>query len=173
MGAWHPSFRYFFDIIDFLLNVRWVWQTKCKDERREKNEMERTLVILKPDAVERKLIGDITSRFEKRNFTITHIKMLRISRELAEIHYAHVKRQSIFEDMMRYITSGPVVALILEGERVISSVRNMVGKTNCFESPAGTIRGDFGMHRFKNLIHASDSPENAVEEIARFFPEIQ
>jgi nucleoside-diphosphate kinase len=133
--------------------------------------MERTLVILKPDAVERKLVGEITSRFERRNFTISQIKMLRISRELAEIHYAHVKAISIYEDMMQYITSGPVVAFIMEGDRIIQSVRSMIGKTSCYDSPAGTIRGDFGMHRFQNLIHASDSPENAETEIARFFPE--
>jgi len=131
--------------------------------------MERTLVILKPDAVERKLIGEIISRFEKKGYTVAAMKMMRISRETAEEHYSHVKSEPIYEDMLEYITSGPVVAIILEGYRVIQAVRNMIGKTSSFDSPPGTIRGDYGSHRFRNLIHASDSPESAEIEIRRFF----
>lgn len=134
--------------------------------------MERTLIILKPDAVERKLIGEIISRIERKNYTLTHMKMMSISRETAEIHYAHVAAEPIFDSMLEYITSGPVVAMIVEGERVIQTVRGMMGKTSSFDSPPGTIRGDYGSHRFKNLIHASDSPESAEIEIKRFFPEL-
>ena len=134
--------------------------------------MERTLVILKPDAVERKLIGEIITRFEKKNMAIKAIKMMKISRETAEIHYAHVKSETIYEDMMSFITSGPVVVLVMEGRNIIQAVRNMVGKTSPFDSPPGTIRGDYGFHRFENLIHASDSPESVEIEIKRFFPEL-
>lgn len=131
--------------------------------------MERTLVILKPDAVKRKLIGEIISRFEKKNLTINQMKVMNIERELAITHYDHVKKYSIFEDMISYMTSGPVVVMIISGESAISTVRNMLGKTSCFESPPGTIRGDYGFHRFENLIHASDSVESAELEIERFF----
>lgn len=134
--------------------------------------MEKTLVILKPDAVERKLTGEIISRFEKKNISISKIKIDVISRETALVHYAHVKNEPIFDDMIEFITSGPSVMLVLEGEKVISTVRNMMGKTSPFESAPGTIRGDYGYHRFKNLIHASDSQESADLEIKRFFPEI-
>ncbi|AEV68452.1 nucleoside-diphosphate kinase [Acetivibrio clariflavus] len=131
--------------------------------------MERTLVILKPDAVRRKLIGEIISRFEKKNLTIDQMKIINIDRELALEHYAHVKGYSFFEDMINYITSGPVVVMIISGENAVTAVRNLVGKTNCLESPPGTIRGDYGFHRFENLIHASDSVESAELEIKRFF----
>jgi len=134
--------------------------------------MERTLVILKPDAVKRKLVGEIITRFEKKNMAIKAMKMMKISRETAEIHYAHVKNEPIYEDMMNFITSGPVVVLVIEGRNIIQAVRNMVGKTSPFDSPPGTIRGDYGLHRFENLIHASDSTESVEIEIKRFFPEL-
>ncbi len=132
--------------------------------------MERTLVILKPDAVRRKLIGEIISRFERKNLTINQMKVMNIDKELALLHYAHVKKYSIFEEMISYMTSGPVVVMIMSGSNAISIVRNMIGKTSCVESPTGTIRGDYGFHCFENLIHASDSEESAKLEIERFFP---
>jgi nucleoside-diphosphate kinase len=131
--------------------------------------MERTLVILKPDAVRRKLVGEIISRFEKKNLTIAQIKVMNIEEDVAREHYAHVRKYPIFEDMIKYMTSGPVVAMIITGDNVISTVRSMMGKTSCFESAPGTIRGDFGFHSFENLIHASDSVESAEIEIKRFF----
>jgi nucleoside-diphosphate kinase len=131
--------------------------------------MERTLIILKPDAISRKLMGEILGRFEKRNFEITRMEMTVISKKTAEEHYAHVISEPIYDDMIRFITSGPVVIAILEGNRVIQTVRNMIGKTSSFDSPSGTIRGDYGSHRFENLIHASDSEESAEMEIKRFF----
>lgn len=130
--------------------------------------MERTLVILKPDAVERKIIGEIITRFEKKALTVKEIKMTTIAREKAMEHYAHVKDMPFFSDMLEYITSGTVVIMVLEGDKAIQTVRNMIGKTSSFDSPPGTIRGDYGFHRFKNLIHASDSVENAEIEINRF-----
>ena len=134
--------------------------------------MERTLVILKPDTVKRKLTGEIISRFERKNFTITAMKMMTIQLSVAEEHYKHVKSESIYDDMIRFITSGPVLAMILEGNNIIQAVRSMVGKTSWLDSAPGTIRGDFGSHRFENLIHASDCVENAEIEIKRFFGEI-
>jgi nucleoside-diphosphate kinase len=131
--------------------------------------MERTLVILKPDVVRRKLIGEIISRFERKNLTIIQMKVMNIDKELALLHYQHVKKYSFFEDMISYITSGPVVVMIISGSNAISTVRNMVGKTSCHESPIGTIRGDYGFHPFENLIHSSDSEESAGIEIQRFF----
>lgn len=131
--------------------------------------MQRTLVILKPDAVKRKLIGEIISRFEKRDLQITHIKMSMISEDLAREHYSHVSHESIYEDMIKYITSGPVVFLVIEGEFAIKMIRNMIGVRKTYDSPSGTIRGDLGYHDFENLIHASDSVENAETEIRRFF----
>ncbi len=131
--------------------------------------MERTLVILKPDAVRRKLIGEIISRFEKRGLNITNLRMLTITEEKAREHYYHVREESFFEDMMRFITSGPVVSMIIEGENVIKIVRSMLGSLKTYNSPPGTIRGDYGYHEFENLIHASDSVESAEIEIKRFF----
>jgi nucleoside-diphosphate kinase len=139
----------------------------CKEK-----DMERTLVILKPDTVRRKLAGEIISRFEKRNLTITHMKMMDIEKNIALEHYYHVRNEPIFEDMINYITSGSVIVLIIAGNQVIGMVRTMIGKTSSFESLPGTIRGDYGLHRFENLIHASDSIENAEIEIQRFFPEL-
>ena len=134
--------------------------------------MERTLVILKPDTVKRKLVGEVISRFEKKDYSIIQMKMVSITKEVAYEHYSHVKSEPFFDDMIKYITCGPVVAMIISGERVISTVRNMIGKTSCYEAQAGTIRGDFGSHKFMNLIHASDSIESAEIEIKRFFPEL-
>jgi nucleoside-diphosphate kinase len=131
--------------------------------------MERTLVFLKPDAVKRKLMGEIITRFEKRDLKIVDVRMIKLTREIAEQHYSHVKNESIYDDMIEYITSGPILAMIIEGENVIKIVRDMVGHRKTYHSPPGTIRGDFGSHDFENLIHASDSPESAEIEIKRFF----
>lgn len=131
--------------------------------------MERTLVILKPDTVERKLVGEIIARFEKKNLEITRIEMVVIDKNTAEEHYAHVKNEPIYEDMIGFITSGPAVVMVLEGNQAIQTVRSMVGRTSSFDSPSGTIRGDYSSHRFRNLIHASDSAESAEIEINRFF----
>lgn len=134
--------------------------------------MERTLVILKPDAIKRKLIGEIVNRIEKKNYNIVNMKMTLLNRETVEAHYNHVRSEPIFKDMIDFITSGSVVIMIVEGDKVIQTIRNMIGKTSSFDSPSGTIRGDLGSHRFENLIHASDSIESAELEIKRFYSEI-
>ena len=131
--------------------------------------MERTLVLLKPDAVERKLAGEIISRFEKRDLRIVDLKLLQVTRETAQEHYSHVSHLPIYSDMIDFIISGPVIAAVIEGERVIQMVRAMLGSTKSYESSPGTIRGDYGSHSFKNLVHASDSHESAEIEIKRFF----
>lgn len=130
--------------------------------------MERTLVMLKPDAVKRKLAGEIISRFEKRGLEITDIRMLTITDTVAREHYYHVRGESFYEDMIAFMTSGPVIILIIEGPNVIKVVRSMLGSLKTYNSPPGTIRGDFGYHEYENLIHASDSPEAAEIEIRRF-----
>ncbi len=130
--------------------------------------MERTLVILKPDAVKRKLVGEIISRIEKKSYNITSMVMMEITNQQAMTHYSHVSNLPIFNDMITYITSGPAVVMVVEGEKVIQAIRNMIGKTSAFESPSGTIRGDYGSHRYENLIHASDSAASAETEIKRF-----
>ena len=131
--------------------------------------MEKTLVILKPDATKRKLLGELISRFERKNLDIIDIKMEAIPRATAEIHYAHVKGRPLYDEMITYVTSSPSVIMIMQGEKAIQVVRSMIGKTNTFEAQQGTIRGDYGLHLYQNLVHASDSEESAIIEIERFF----
>ncbi len=132
-------------------------------------EKERTFVMIKPDAVQRGLVGEIISRFEKKGIKIVAMKMLKVNRELAEKHYAVHKGKPFFEPTVKYITSSPVIAMVLEGYNVIEMVRNMVGKTNPQEAAAGTIRGDYGQHIGRNIIHASDGKETAEYEINLWF----
>lgn len=131
--------------------------------------MEKTLIILKPDAVRRKLVGEIISRFEKKNFKIEKLKVSKISKEIAMEHYSHIKNLDIFDDIIEYMGSGESVIIVLSGENVISIARRMIGETKSFEATIGTIRGDFGLHKYENLIHASDSKLSAEYEIKRFF----
>jgi len=133
--------------------------------------VERTLVILKPDAVERGLVGSITARFESRGFTIKGMKLVRVDPEAAEKHYAVHKGKPFYEPLIDFITSGPVILMVLEGEQAVSVVRKMMGATFCTEAEPGTIRGDFGLGQTRNLIHGSDSLETAQKEIALFFSE--
>ncbi len=132
--------------------------------------MERTLVILKPDAVQRGLIGPILTRIEQRGFRIVAMKMMRISRELAERHYAEHKGKSFYEGLIAFITSAPVVVMVVEGPQAVRIIRQMMGQTNAADAAPGTIRGDFALS-MKNLIHGSDSPESAAREIALYFRE--
>ncbi len=131
--------------------------------------MERTFVMLKPGSIQRGLIGSIISRFENRGLKIIAMKMMMVSKELAERHYAEHKGKPFYEDLVSYITSGPVVAMVLEGGKVISVVRSMMGKTDPLESPPGSIRGDYGLSLGKNIVHGSDSPASAKREIDLFF----
>jgi nucleoside-diphosphate kinase len=131
--------------------------------------MERTLIIVKPDGVQRGLVSSILGRFETRGLRIVGLKMLSVSPELAETHYAVHKGKFFYNDLVAYITSGPVVAAVIEGPEVIATVRLMVGKTRPYEAAPGTIRGDFAVTGLRNLIHASDAPETATSEIALWF----
>ena len=133
--------------------------------------MERSLIILKPDAVQRRLIGRIIQRFEDKGFAVVGMKLLQMSRELAERHYAPHKGKPFYPGLINYITGGPVVVMVLQGDRCIEIVRMLMGETFGYEARPGTIRGDFGASRTYNLVHGSDSPESAATEIALFFGE--
>ncbi len=131
--------------------------------------MERSLIILKPDAVQRGLIGPILTRLEQRGLKLAGLKLMRIDDALANRHYAVHEGKPFFKGLVEYIVSGPVVVLVVTGKNVIAAVRNTVGATNPTQAAPGTIRGDFGVEIGRNLIHASDSPENGEKEIALFF----
>ena len=130
---------------------------------------ERTFVLLKPDAVQRALVGEILGRFERRGLKVVALKMLRIPRSLGETYYAEHKGKQFFDPLMAYITAGPVVAIVLEGDGAVASVRRMMGKTNSAEAEPGTIRGDLALTIGRNIIHGSDSLESAKREIPLFF----
>jgi len=130
---------------------------------------EQTFVMIKPDGVQRGLIGEIINRFERKGIKIIAMKFLKVSRELAEKHYGIHKGKPFFEPTVNYIISSPVVAMILEGEQVIQMVRSMMGKTNPIEASPGTIRGDFGQFIGRNLIHGSDGADTAEFEINLWF----
>ncbi|ABB15304.1 nucleoside-diphosphate kinase [Carboxydothermus hydrogenoformans] len=133
--------------------------------------MERTFIMVKPDGVQRGLVGEIISRFEKRGFKLVGLKLMQISRELAETHYGEHKGKPFFEGLLNFITSGPVVAMVWEGKEVIATAREMMGATNPLKAQPGTIRGTYGIDVGRNVIHGSDSPESAAREIALFFKE--
>jgi len=131
--------------------------------------MQRSLVILKPDAVQRGLVGQIVGRFEAKGLKLTAMKMMQISRELAERHYAVHRGKDFYPPLIDYITSSPVVVMVLEGAGAVDVVRRMMGTTFGYDAEPGTIRGDMGLSRRFNLVHGSDSPEAADKEIALFF----
>lgn len=133
--------------------------------------MERTFLMVKPDAVQRQLIGEIVSRFEKKGFQLVGAKLLQMSSEIAEKHYAEHVGKPFFEDLTNFITSGPVFAMVWQGDQVVNTARKMMGKTNPSESDPGTIRGDYGVVTNRNIIHGSDSLESAEREINLFFDE--
>ena len=133
--------------------------------------MERTLIIIKPDSVERGLVGPIIARFEQRGLKLAAMKMLQVSDSLARQHYAVHEGKPFFEPLIEYITSSPVVVMALEGPQAIQAARNTIGATKPVEAAPGSIRGDFGMMVGRNLVHGSDSPENAAAEIALWFDE--
>ncbi|MEA3406517.1 MAG: nucleoside-diphosphate kinase [Chloroflexota bacterium] len=131
--------------------------------------MERTLIIVKPDAVQRGLVGEIVSRFERRGLKIAGMKMMQIDEPLARQHYSIHQGKPFFEGLIKYITSSPVVVMVLEGNDVIQIVRRTMGATNPAEAAAGTIRADYGLEIGRNLVHGSDAPETAAREVALFF----
>ena len=131
--------------------------------------MEQTLIIIKPDGVERGMVGEIISRFERRGFRIGALKMVKDDRKLAEQHYAVHSGKFFYDDLVKYISSSPVIVAVLEGPDVIKATRLMVGATLAAEAAPGTIRGDLAVSTLRNLIHASDGEETAKEEIALWF----
>ena len=131
--------------------------------------MQRTLIILKPDAIGRRLMGRVIQRFEDKGLIVAGMKLMQISRDLAEQHYAPHKGKPFYPGLIDYVTSGPVVVMVLAGDRCIEISRTLMGKTFGYEAAPGTIRGDFGASRSYNLVHGSDSPESAATEIALYF----
>ena len=132
-------------------------------------QMERTYLMIKPDGVQRGLVGEILSRFEKKGLKIVGLKMLNIPREVAEKHYGEHAGKPFFGPLVDYIISGPVVAMVIEGKDVVATAREMMGATNPLKAAQGTIRATFGMDMGRNIIHGSDSPASADREIGIFF----
>jgi nucleoside-diphosphate kinase len=133
--------------------------------------MERTLIIVKPDGVQRGLTGEIVARFERRGLKIIGMKFLQVSEALAKKHYQDHEGKPFFPGLVSYITSSPVLVIALEGLNAVAAARMTIGATKPHEAAAGTIRGDFGMNIGRNLVHGSDSPENGLREVANFFSE--
>ncbi|XP_061159231.1 nucleoside diphosphate kinase, mitochondrial isoform X2 [Syngnathus typhle] len=133
------------------------------------NVQERTLIAVKPDGVQRRLVGQIIRRFERRGFKLVGLKMLQVSEELLSQHYCQLTQKPFYSSLVDYMTSGPVVAMVWEGHNVVQSSRMMVGPTNPAAAPAGTVRGDFSLHVSRNVVHASDSLEGAQREIELWF----
>ncbi|MGC9526534.1 MAG: nucleoside-diphosphate kinase [Limnospira sp.] len=131
--------------------------------------MERTFIAIKPDGVQRGLVGEIIKRFEAKGFTLVGLKLVQVTRELAEAHYDVHKERPFFNGLVDFIISSPLVAMVWEGEGVIASARKLIGATNPLNAEPGTIRGDFGVSVGRNLIHGSDAPETAQKEIALWF----
>ena len=131
--------------------------------------MERTLILLKPDCIHRRLAGSILQRFEQKGLRLAGMKLVQVSRGLAEQHYAVHKGKGFYESLLKFITSGPTVALVLEGPQAVAVGRNLIGATDGTKAAPGTIRGDFALSVQNNLIHGSDSPENAAAEVALWF----
>ncbi|MGC9529145.1 MAG: nucleoside-diphosphate kinase [Candidatus Bipolaricaulaceae bacterium] len=133
--------------------------------------MERTLVLLKPDALQRRLVGKIIARLEEKGLKIVGMKLMQISSELARRHYAEHREKPFFSELVSFITSAPVVAMVVEGDGAIETVRKLMGRTNPREAAPGTVRGDFGLSITQNLVHGSDSPASAEREVPLFFAE--
>ncbi|MEZ6051724.1 MAG: nucleoside-diphosphate kinase [Planctomycetaceae bacterium] len=134
---------------------------------------ERSLILFKPDAVERRLCGKLLSRIEDKGLNIVGLKLIKVTPDLAKQHYAEHVEKPFYPDLESFITSGPVVALVVEGPEAIAVMRTLMGKTNGRESAPGTIRGDYGVSRQMNLIHGSDGPEAAAREISIYFTEAE
>ncbi|XP_030649041.1 nucleoside diphosphate kinase, mitochondrial isoform X2 [Chanos chanos] len=132
-------------------------------------QKEQTFIAVKPDGVQRRLIGQIVQRFEQRGFRLVGLKMVQVSEELLSQHYACLHRKPFYPSLLRYMTSGPIIAMVWEGHNVVRSSRMLVGETNPAEAAPGTLRGDFSVHISRNVVHASDSVEVAKKEIALWF----
>jgi nucleoside-diphosphate kinase len=134
--------------------------------------MERTLILIKPDAFARGLSGEILARFERKGLRLVAMNLMTMSREEAERHYAEHAGKGFYEELVTFITSGPLVAMVLEGEQAVIAARQVIGATNPLEATTGSIRGDFAIEVGQNMVHGSDSPESAAREVGLFFPDL-
>ena len=134
--------------------------------------MERTLILVKPDAFARNLTGEIITRFERKGLRLAALQQMTISRELAGRHYAEHEGKPFYGELVDFITSGPLVAMVLEGEHAIVAARQVIGATNPLEANTGSIRGDYALEVGQNMVHGSDAPESAAREVGLFFPEL-
>jgi nucleoside-diphosphate kinase len=134
--------------------------------------MERTLILIKPDAFARNLTGEIIARFERKGLRIVALTHMTMSRELASRHYAEHEGKSFYEELVTFITSGPLVAMVLEGEQAVVAARQVIGATDPLQATTGSIRGDFAIEVGQNMVHGSDSPDSAAREVALFFPDL-
>jgi nucleoside-diphosphate kinase len=134
--------------------------------------MERTLILVKPDAFARNLTGEIVARFERKGLTLAALKLMTLDVELAERHYAEHAEKPFFGELVSFISSGPLVAMVLGGERAIEAARQVIGATDPIKAAPGSIRGDYAIEVGQNMVHGSDSPESAAREVSLFFPEL-
>src|SRR6476620_4946463 len=134
--------------------------------------MDRTLILVKPDAFARGLTGEIIARFERKGLTIVALKHMQVTEDLAKQHYAEHEGKPFFGELVEFITSGPLVALVLEGHEAVVAARQVIGATNPLEAAPGSIRGDFALEVGQNMVHGSDAPESAQREVALFFPDL-
>jgi nucleoside-diphosphate kinase len=134
--------------------------------------VERTLILVKPDAWARSLTGEIIARFERKGLRLAALKQMTLERDLAERHYAEHEGKPFYGELVDFITSGPLVAMVLEGERAVEAARQVIGATDPVAAAPGSIRGDFATQVGQNMVHGSDSPESAAREVALFFPQL-
>jgi len=134
--------------------------------------MERTLILIKPDAFARNLSGEIIARFERKGLRLVALSLMTMSRELAAQHYAEHEGKGFYEELVTFITSGPLVAMVLEGEQAVVAARQVIGATDPLKATTGSIRGDFAIEVGQNMVHGSDAPESAAREVALFFPDL-
>jgi nucleoside-diphosphate kinase len=133
--------------------------------------MERTLILIKPDAFARGLTGEIIARFERKGLTLASLRGMTVTRELAQEHYAEHAERPFFDELVNFITSGPIVAMVLEGSEAVQAARQVIGATNPLDAAPGSIRGDYALEVGRNMVHGSDSPGSAEREVALFFPD--
>ena len=134
--------------------------------------MERTLILVKPDAFARNLTGEIVARFERKGLRLVAMNLMTMTGDLAERHYAEHAGKGFYEELVTFITSGPLVAMVLEGEQAVVAARQVIGATNPLEATTGSIRGDYAIEVGQNMVHGSDSPESAAREVGLFFPDL-
>ena len=134
--------------------------------------MERTLILVKPDAFARNLTGEIIARFERKGLRLVALQLMTMTRELAAAHYAEHEGKGFYDELVDFITSGPLVAMVLEGESAIAAARQVIGATNPLQANTGSIRGDYAVEVGQNMVHGSDAPESAAREVGLFFPNL-